>query len=255
MTLFKLNAVSTVLVEDDYNKNAIPLVIDMIKKTKSNFINIICYEQSTATWKKVFQEVSGKSQIIYSEKIPINSSDVRSEGSLYFIDSVNQMALDMGWHKCLQYLKKLQTDSSSKTILILHKDCLLVTSKLQIHLNHIANAIISYDNRDPCKVDIQIKKGGKIIKSQETVSYDSTTRTLKLVPVPQISKKTEEPEKVLPSSLSTFKIETDQIQQLEKNKLKLPYMSKINEGQGKVYYEPDAVDDWDEEDPDDDLEI
>lgn len=29
----------------------------------------------------------------------------------------------------------------------------------------------------------------------------------------------------------------------------------VEEGGGKVFYQPDAVDDWDDEDPDDDLDI
>lgn len=30
---------------------------------------------------------------------------------------------------------------------------------------------------------------------------------------------------------------------------------ETEEGGGKVFYQPDAVDDWDDEDPDDDLDI
>lgn len=38
--------------------------------------------------------------------------------------------------------------------------------------------------------------------------------------------------------------------------LKVSYFLRINsEKGGKVFYQPDAADDWDEEDPDDDLDI
>jgi hypothetical protein len=38
--------------------------------------------------------------------------------------------------------------------------------------------------------------------------------------------------------------------------LTVPYFLRVNrEKGGKVFYQPDAADDWDEEDPDDDLGI
>ncbi|KAI8442291.1 hypothetical protein MSG28_005844 [Choristoneura fumiferana] len=105
------------------------------------------------------------------------------------------------------------------------------------------------------KIWVQLKKSGKIVKSEEVLTYDSRTSTLKSTIVIKDLNKEEEPAKLMPSSLTTFKIEMDQTEKLEKYKLKLPYMSKINEGESKVYYEPDFVDDWDEEDPDEDLDI
>ncbi|PZC83565.1 hypothetical protein B5X24_HaOG207548 [Helicoverpa armigera] len=87
------------------------------------------------------------------------------------------------------------------------------------------------------------------------MAYDSKTSLLTLTPVIKQEIKEEEPEKPLPTNLTTFKIEVDQNEKIQKYNLKLPYMSKIHEGESKVYYEPDAVDDWDEEDPDEDLDI
>ncbi|CAG9104693.1 unnamed protein product [Plutella xylostella] len=167
------------------------------------------------------------------------------------------MVLGLGWKACLKYLIKLQRDPNvGQLIAILHKDCLTHSSKLQVHLNHIANAIISYNSENHSKISIVIRKSGKFYRSEELLSYDNKTRTLKSIPIIKESKKSEdEPARPSPSNLTTFKIEMDQSEKLEKYKLKLPYMSKINEGEGKVFYEPDAVDDWDEEDPDEDLDI
>ncbi|KAJ8713023.1 hypothetical protein PYW08_008327 [Mythimna loreyi] len=138
---------------------------------------------------------------------------------------------------------------------VLSLDCLQHSSKLQIYLNHLVNVIITFDRTNPHKIWIKLKKGSKVIRSEEILSYDSKTSTLVLSPVIRQEKKEEEPEKPLPANLSTFKIEVDQNEKIQKYNLKLPYMSKIHEGESKVYYEPDAVDDWDEEDPDEDLDI
>ncbi|CAH2259759.1 elongator complex protein 5 [Pararge aegeria] len=249
MTLFKLKAASCVLIEDDCDKNVLPLISELVEKSS---LNILCYEQPICVWQNIY---SGNSLQCFKDsqlKEWQNSSAVKT---VHMIDSVNQMILDVGWDNCLTCLRNLlSTPEVVKLILILHRDC-LTNSKIRIQLTHLANAIVSYDKIKSNKIRVQIKKGGKLCKSEEIISYNALTSTLNLTPIVKDIVSVDEPEKVLPNELSTFKIEIDQIQQLEKNKLKLPYMSKINEGKGKVYYEPDAVDDWDDEDPDDDLDI
>ncbi|XP_050353089.1 elongator complex protein 5 [Nymphalis io] len=254
MTLFKLKTASTLLIEDDCNKNILPIISELTDNTDC-IVKIFCYEQPVHSWQNVYK---GKS-VQYFKGFPKEYNTQISDNSQKFIciiDSINQMALDMSWNECLRNIKYLQNNSSIiKIIIILHTDCIPVASKLRVNLNHIANAVVTFDSENCCKLFIQIKKNGKVFKSEEVISYDSQISTLKLTPIVKVDKKVKEPEKISPGNLTTFKIEMDQTQQMEKHKLKLPYMKKINEGQGKVYYEPDAVDDWDDEDPDDDLDI
>ncbi|CAK1541560.1 unnamed protein product [Leptosia nina] len=248
MTLFKLKSATTILIEEDYNRNCLPLLEDLVQG--DDILNILCFEQPVAAWQDTFVNKRVHCLSEYTDKILKTN-----EKSTVIIDSVNQLALSLGWKQCLRHLRTFQLDSYiTKLIIILHKDCILLNSKLQIQLNHLAHAIISFDSKCCDKLNIQIKKAGKFIKSEESIMYDSKANCIRLTPIIKQSTKSEE-EKVAPANLTTFKIETDQIHQLEKNKLKLPYMSKINEGQGRVFYEPDAVDDWDDEDPDDDLDI
>lgn len=250
MALFRLKSLSTILIEDDCNKNILPLLLELVSDTNDS-LSIFCYEQPVDSWKNIFK---GKPVRCFKD---FQLDKCRKDKSICIIDSVNQMALELGWNICLQNLIKLKNNSNvTKMILIWHRDCLMPSdAKIQAHLNYFANGIITYDNERVDKISVQIKKNGKFFKSVEIISYDTKTNTLKLSPVIKPDKKVEEVESISPGSLTTFKIETDQISQLEKHKLKLPYMSKINEGKGKVYYEPDAVDDWDDEDPDDDLDI
>uniref|UniRef100_A0A0K8TR53 Elongator complex protein 5 n=1 Tax=Tabanus bromius TaxID=304241 RepID=A0A0K8TR53_TABBR len=59
---------------------------------------------------------------------------------------------------------------------------------------------------------------------------------------------------VNPESLGTFKINLDEEEQVVRNALKLPYERNAQNG-GDIIYTPDADDDFDEEDPDEDLYI
>ncbi|XP_047538261.1 elongator complex protein 5 [Vanessa atalanta] len=254
MSLFKLKTVPTLLIEDDCNKNILPIVTELIDNTDC-ILKIFCYEQPVHCWQSIFKDKSVQCFKGFQKEDCTRITD-KSKKVICIIDSVNQMALEMSWDECLRNIKNLQNDCSIiKLIIVLHTDCIPNASKLRVNLNHMANGIITYDSKNCYKVSIQIKKNGKFFKSEEMISYDRMASTLKLTPIVKADKKVEEPEKISPGNLTTFKIEMDQTQQLEKHKLKLPYMSKIKEGQGKVYYEPDAVDDWDDEDPDDDLDI
>lgn len=252
MTLYRLKTAPTVLVEDDYDKNVLPLLLELVNNEK-NDLHLCCYEKPASFWRCVF-----KNNVVCHEDFNVDQLDrVTHTKCSVIVDSINQMSLCIGWSECLKILKKLIfSPHVLQLILIFHKDCLPHFSKLQINLHHLASAIVSYDTTDSSKIWVQLKKSGKIVKSEEILVYDSKTTTLKSnIVIKKDLNKEEEPAKTTPSSLTTFKIEMDQTEKLEKYKLKLPYMSKINEGQSKVYYEPDFVDDWDEEDPDEDLDI
>ncbi|XP_050677634.1 elongator complex protein 5 [Leptidea sinapis] len=250
MTLFKLQTSACILVEDHLSNNCLPLIRDLILNDPC--LILLCYEQPAELWRDVLKQ---KHLICYDEYSP-DKWIKPTKRTTIIIDSVNQMALFHGWNECLNFIKSLEFDSNiTKLILILHKDCLLLNTKLQIHLNHMAHSIVSYDAKQLDKIHVQIKKAGKVVKSEEVLSWDVDNEILKATTVVTQLKNIDVVENVSPASLTTFKIETDQIAQMERNKFQLPYMSKINEGQGRVFYEPDAVDDWDDEDPDDDLEI
>ncbi|KAG6461455.1 hypothetical protein O3G_MSEX012643 [Manduca sexta] len=252
MTLFKLRSAPFVLIEDDINKNTVPLILELVQNT-SGVINLFAYEQPITAWRNVFNPSELN---CYKEFNPEMFSKYTHSKCTVIIDSINQMSLCLGWNECLKSLKRLQDNKDvEKLIVILHKDCLSHASKLRFQLNHIAKAIVSYDDKIAHKVWVQIKKNSKIIRTEELLSYDSINKVLKSHPVIKEERKEAEPEKPSPGTLSTFKIEVEQTEKLQKYNLKLPYMSKINEGESKVFYEPDAVDDWDEEDPDDDLDI
>jgi hypothetical protein len=60
----------------------------------------------------------------------------------------------------------------------------------------------------------------------------------------------------IPENMSTFKISLSEKDKESRNNLVLPYLPKENDNSGgKIHYAFDDIDDWDDEDPDDDLDI
>lgn len=62
-----------------------------------------------------------------------------------------------------------------------------------------------------------------------------------------------------PAAGLPFNLTLSDKEKVDRSQVKLPYKytetQKANRLEGRVFYEPDAVDDWDDSDPDDDLDI
>lgn len=112
--------------------------------------------------------------------------------------------------------------------------------------------------RDTVNMSLAYKKpaGGSVVKKlfsyEVNASYGFEVRAIeKEVRVVQ------DTTAVNPESLTTFKINVDDDEQEARTALKLPYerTSEKPPQESKIIYHPDADDDFDEEDPDDDLNI
>lgn len=58
-----------------------------------------------------------------------------------------------------------------------------------------------------------------------------------------------------PTKLTTFKLSLEDNEKETRSQVVLPYLKTTQAPKGAIFYEPDNNDDWDDEDPDDDLEI
>ena len=109
-----------------------------------------------------------------------------------------------------------------------------------------------------------IKPGGRIVTSQELLQF-SPAGQLTVLPFQQTKpdqvQQGEEEEVV--NTLTTFNLGTRSREQEVKDNLVLPFYTESQGGGGvkiagqdsRIYYEPDQGDDWDNEDPDDDLDF
>ncbi|KAI4900169.1 hypothetical protein NFI96_023895 [Prochilodus magdalenae] len=109
------------------------------------------------------------------------------------------------------------------------------------------------------------KKSGKVMREEEFFSVTEDL-TLSIVKGPSQSGHVEmQPDtKADPASNLTFNLRLSEVEREAKEKVALPFvfsqekksaLLKQSQGSGRIIYEPDASDDFDEEDPDDDLDV
>jgi len=172
---------------------------------------------------------------------------------------------------------KLKASNRAKLFLVLHRDCLddnlaeaieqLVATKIDIEKLDVA---VAYPKL--CRITHR-KMGGKMVTSKEVVKME-VSGTIKIETFKENKTKLkciyeEEDANETVNKLTTFNIGTSKNKEKEaKEKLVLPFYKeeqkekesvgevKIQgEVPGKIYYEPDSGDDWDDDDPDDDLDF
>ncbi|XP_075164444.1 elongator complex protein 5 [Haematobia irritans] len=81
---------------------------------------------------------------------------------------------------------------------------------------------------------VQLKKGESIEKGKNVIGDDDGEKKEKL---------------------GTFKIELDEEEMVARNAMKMPYEKATEATESNIIYTPDAADDFDDEDPDEDLNI
>lgn len=169
--------------------------------------------------------------------------------------------------KRLQELKRLGT---FKTIVaLLHSDlhqCNLIRS-----VCHLANTVISLSPAIKGHVasakTTKRTKSGKVLQEEElfSVQEDLTVTVHSKVSHTAMTPAAEgddaEPD---PTAKLTFNLRLSDMEREAKEKLALPFvfshekksaMLNPRHGAGRIVYEPDAYDDFDQEDPDDDLDV
>ncbi|KAK5808666.1 Elongator complex protein 5 [Linnemannia elongata] len=132
-----------------------------------------------------------------------------------------------------------------------------VTAKEFCYLTVFGNA---WDSA-VCEVEHK-RKSGKVAKETNAYHQGTPTGNLTVVNVwdvvgdmPDIDKMDlEESQTSDPAANLSFNLNLTEEQRKAKNDTVLPYL-KTQESTGAIYYEPDAADDFDDDDPDDDLTI
>jgi len=167
---------------------------------------------------------------------------------------------------------KLKASNKAKLFLVLHKNCL--DENLAEAIQQLATTIVDTEKVDEtdafpllCKITHR-KLGGKMVSSKEVVKMD-VSGNIKVEAYKEDRNKSkyieEDNSDEVIDKLTTFDIGTSRNKEKEaKEKLVLPfYKEEQKDGEvkiqgedpGKIYYEPDSGDDWDDDDPDDDLDF
>ncbi|XP_052821097.1 elongator complex protein 5-like [Mya arenaria] len=107
---------------------------------------------------------------------------------------------------------------------------------------------------------------GKVVRITEHFNVDEDYRMCDVTELKSVAdiQATSEPPQVDPAANLTFNLTLTDQEKVARSQVKLPYTYDTEKqtetlersvGEGKIFYQPDEADDFDEEDPDDDLDI
>ncbi|XP_071490888.1 elongator complex protein 5-like [Diadema antillarum] len=102
------------------------------------------------------------------------------------------------------------------------------------------------------------RPSGKVLRKREGYSICDDYRLLTFTDVQKTAERMEEEHQLDPTANLTFNLTLKDSERKAKENVILPF-TKVAEnasrGSGQIFYEPDQADDYDDEDPDDDLDI
>ncbi|CAG9857469.1 unnamed protein product [Phyllotreta striolata] len=182
-----------------------------------------------------------------------------------FIDSLVHVIYSLGLGETYALFNALRKCGVQQQIVtVLHKDLLDVSVNASQLFRNLSTLFLNIlpesqsDKRNNRVEYVYIKPGGKVFKEIEEYCFQIkgnlvTKKIEKLDPKKLVSSQLD------PELLATFKIglstEERQIRDERRGEI-LPYLPKSDDPkEGRITYKFDETDDWDEEDPDDDLDI
>ncbi|CAI6361985.1 unnamed protein product [Macrosiphum euphorbiae] len=238
-----------ILIEDSFLAKGQFLLHLISANRKSYDIHVLCYKNLVSQYQTLFPSLSNiqyhdcliniSSLNLSMYKIVSCIVEKSTRKIVILIDSLSMYLLLTGFRKV--YKELLDITSSDKFpkdvqfVVVVHKD----SSNNPLILN-----LILEHKRSNGKCVVQKLKG--------ELKSDSTFKLINDLPPPKI-----EEDKGIPTNLASFQLDLQDSEKKAKEELILPYtlvQIPSNTG-GMIHYVPDEADDWDEEDPDDDLEI
>jgi len=198
---------------------------------------------------------------------PVTSTN----GCIVIIDSLTPLIYSVGFTRCYREFHSLLARSTkgvtvSQVVCLVHEDTLPDAHVTLPQLCHLATSSIRIGPSTPLSRGNPIasvthkKQGGKVVRHVECYSVDTDNKVkievlTEVMPTNIGVNKDVGEDSDLPHDLTTFKLSLGQQEREARSQLVLPYLRVNSEKGGRVFYQPDAADDLDEEDPDDDLDI
>ncbi|KAK2705907.1 hypothetical protein QYM36_016054 [Artemia franciscana] len=175
------------------------------------------------------------------------------ERTLVIFDSLTTLIMSYGNEKVMSLLQVL-LKAKAMIVGLVHPEC--HTAEFVSELMYISDcSVISKKRLNSNSNWIQIrwkKPSGKVTVQVESYKLDDLAG---LVSSNVIGKEEQNDEnEILP--FSTFRLALSEKEELDRKQVVLPFTKKSIESQktsSQIFYEPDAGDDFDEEDPDEDL--
>lgn len=158
--------------------------------------------------------------------------------------------------------KLLNSNHVTQIINLLHGDC-VPSNNILAEIKHISNVIIVVTNGNISAMTCMIltRRPGRKVITEEIFCWIDESGVMRSKKTTPVVKKESETDRSLPADLATFRIELNEQEKKSRDQVVLPYTqigagdSAASSGGGKIIYELEVADDWDEEDPDDDLDV
>lgn len=137
----------------------------------------------------------------------------------------------------------------------------MLDDRLLKYFQHLSTFTITVEPKfnmgRPRLIYVYKKSGGKVVRQIEEFYFEKgmlKTGVIKKLDAQKLVQ--ESMQEIEPDKLTTFKISLEEDEKKAREELVLPYLPKDSKRkEGEIFYQFDEIDDWDEEDPDDDLDI
>lgn len=179
-----------------------------------------------------------------------------NQENIIVIDRIDDFVNHQSELQLINSLHKLSTDINVSQVII-HCSTDVISDSFLSALSYISEARITMMPTVPCSCKVVFrKKSGKLMKAHEQFKLSESFMLQNISTVEKTSSAQEETSDTdaILAAQTTFNLTLTEDQKLAKNKLLLPHQ-RIQSHGGHIHYTPDDVDDWDEDDPDDDLDI
>ncbi|CAG0887959.1 unnamed protein product [Darwinula stevensoni] len=184
-------------------------------------------------------------------------------GTAVIIECLNDFLLHLGLTRTCQLLFDLSKKQKACVLALLHIDCIEegMLPSIEKYASMISQIQESESGSHDIPVETKLISGsGRVTRKKEHVILN---KSLELVDVKDWDPKPKgkvqpgggenDPEKIM-SRLTTFDLSLKEKERRARSRVQLPYMDKVGGG-GHIFYTCDDADDFDEEDPDNDLDI
>ena len=194
-----------------------------------------------------------------SKSIWSTNSHARFRINQHFIDSLDPLITHQGYAYTCQVLHHLyQRSENTKIVALLHKGehkakdiCMvkyMIPTTISVkHEQDTTSLLCHLSHR---------KKNGKIVINHQTLTFEKDGHA-HLTDIKSKSYQLEVKEhEADPAANLTFNLKLNESEKIARRDLVLPYLkSHTDTKEPDIFYELDELDDFDEEDPDDDLDI
>ncbi|EFA05335.1 elongator complex protein 5 [Tribolium castaneum] len=190
----------------------------------------------------------------FKKSADLTSLTSLNENCVIFVDSLAHVLYRFGAAETYKLFTQLKNKKNvQQVVTVLHTDLLENKDKIVKYFRHLATLYIELDTK---RLSYLYKKSHrKVIKQIENYHFDNKRLITETIKKPDKEIIAETLNR-LPENLSTFRIGLTEKEKESRDGLVLPFLPKESESSGgKIHYSLDEIDDWDEEDPDDDLDI